>query len=96
MPVTTQEKFLAFMKSRSPDVPEDAMFTPCLSDTGMKKWESAKFREHAVKTEAATGCRVSKWGVMVHLMGYVTVIGRSIFQLFPKIVKKQRHFSITK
>ena len=90
-----QEIFLSCMKSPFPDVLEDVMFTLCFSDTGMKKWERTKCREDAVKTEAATGCRVSKWSVMVHLMAHATVIARSVFQVFPKILKKQCHSSVT-
>ena len=77
-------KFLSCMKSPSANVPEDIMFTLCLSNTGMKMWESTKCREDAIKREAATGCRVSKWSVKVHLMALATVIGRSIFAVFSK------------
>lgn len=78
----------------SADVPEDVLFTLCLSDTGMKKLESTKCREDAVKMDAATGYRVSKWSVIAHLMTHATVIGLKIN--FPKIVKKQCHCSMTK
>ena len=80
------------MKSPSADVTEDVMFTLCLFDTGMKMWESTKCREDAIKTEAATGCRVSKRSVMVHLMALATVIGRSVFSAFPKDCSKTRPF----
>ena len=89
-------KFLSGMKSPSADVPEDIMFTLCLSDTGMTMWESTKCGEDAIKREAATDCRVPKWSVMVHLMALTNVIGRSIFQHFPKIAQKQGHFSMMK
>ena len=72
------------MKSPSADVTEDVMFTLCLFDTGMKMWESTKCREDAITIEAATGRRVSKWRVMVHLMVLATVKGRSIFSAFSK------------
>ena len=85
-------KFLSGMRSPSADVPEDIMFTLCLSDTGMKMWESTKCREDAIKREAATGCRVSKWSVMVHLMALTNVIGRTIFSAFPKDCSKTRPF----
>ena len=85
-------KFLSGMKSPSADVPEDIMFTLCLSDTEMKMWESTKCREDAIKREAATGCRVSKWSVMVHLMALTNVIGRTIFSAFPKDCSKTRPF----
>jgi len=89
---TRHPKFLSCVKSPSADVPEDIMFTLCLSDTGMKMWESTKCREDAIKREAATGCRVSKWSVMVHLMALASVIGRSIFSAFPKDSSKTRPF----
>ena len=85
-------KFLSGMKSPSADVPDDIMFTLCLSDSGMKMWESTKGREDAIKREAATGCRVAKWSVMVHLMALANVIGRSIFSAFPKDCSKARPF----
>ena len=68
------------------------MFTLCLFDTGMKMWESTKCREDAIKIEAATGRRVSKWSVLVHLMVLATVIGRSIFSAFSKDCSKTRPF----
>ena len=85
-------KFLSCMKSPSADVPEDIMFTLCFSDTEMKMWESTKCREDAIKMKAATGCRVSKWSVMVHLTALATVIGRSFFSAFPKDCSKTRPF----
>lgn len=74
------------------DVPEDIMFTLCLSDAGTKMWESTKCREDAIKRELATGCRVYTWSVMVHLMALATVIGRSIYSAFPEDCSKTRPF----
>ena len=85
-------KFLSGMKSPSADVPDDIMYALCLSDSGMKMWESTKGREDAIKREAATGCRVAKWSVMVHLMALANVIGRSIFSAFSKDCSKTRPF----
>jgi len=87
------QKFLSCMKSPSADVPEDIMFTLCLSNTGMKMWESTKCREDAINREAATGCRVSKWSVMVQLMALATLIGRSIFfSIFQRSLKNEAIF----
>lgn len=74
-------------------LPEVSLFIQCLSESGLKVFESTRDRVLAVKGEAIAGCRDRKWSTMMHLMALSTVMGRPIFSLYPECNTNTRPLS---
>lgn len=61
------------------------LFLVALTVSGDKALTDSGTRNDAVKAEAVAPCEDKQWASLIHMMAMASVIGRSVYSLYPEV-----------
>ena len=67
------------------EISESVLFPVALTVSGEKALTDSGTRNDAVKAEAVATCEDKQWASLIHMMGMASVIGRSVYSLYPEV-----------
>ena len=67
------------------EISESVLFTVALTASGDKALTDGGTRNDAVKAEAVATCEDKQWASLIHMMAMASVIGRSVYSLYPEV-----------
>ena len=67
------------------EISESMLFPVPLTVSGDKALTDSRTRNDAVKAEAVATCEDKQWASLIHMMAMASVIGRSVYSLYPEV-----------